>query len=157
DDPRSSIVASLASQTLSMCGHFEEGKELSLRAVEIDDTGITALSSAALACALCGDTEAAMSYATQGMTRPIRPPLSVAICAAVEGARGQRDRARAYHAELIARAALEPVPWFAFALTADAAGLADEAMDYAMRSAEAHEVLAGSLVRSRLYATVLAH
>ena len=137
----SSIVAALAAQTLSMSGHLDEGLTLALRAAEMDERGMTASATASLVLCASGDAARARSYAERARVLGGRSALGLAISATVEGVLGNTRRADAYHRELLARSELEDVSNVPLAMTASAAGRADEAMRYAMLSIEKGELL----------------
>jgi len=157
DDPESSIVAALAGQTLAMSGHLEEGRALALRAVEIDERSTLANLTATLVLVEMGDADAALAHARRAMNLGGRDQLGISASAHAEAAHGNRQRADAYHRELRARAELEEVLNIALSMSAGAAGRADEAMAYALRSADAHEMLAGSLIRFRSFTALHTH
>src|SRR4030095_5447369 len=128
-----------------------------MRALEIDEQSTPANLTASLVLAERGDAEAALVYARRTISLTGRDQLGVSACAHVEGVRGNRRRADAYYRELLARAEFEDVLNIALAMAAGAAGHADEAMTYAFRSVDAHELLAGSLIRFGSFAALRAH
>jgi serine/threonine-protein kinase len=157
DDPQSSIVAALGAQTLMLTGHLGEARAMAMRAIEIDEQSTPGNLALTLILAEMGDGDPAIAYARRTMSLTGRDQLGIAAIAHAESVRGNRQAADAYHRELLARAELEDVLNVALAMTAGAAGRADEAMTYALRSADAHEMLAPSLIRFRSFTTLRAH
>jgi len=157
DDPQSSIVTALAAQTLAMSGHVDEGRAMAMRAVAIDEQSTLANLTAMLVLAEMGDADTALGYARRTLSLSGRDQLSISACAHVESVHGNRHRADAYHRELLARSELEDVLNVALAMSAAAAGRSDEAMTYALRSAKAHELLAGSLIRFQSFSALRSH
>src|SRR5690242_19762141 len=68
-------------------------------------------------------------------------PLMVGLAAVAAAARGDVHRADAYFRELLVRFEHEPPAYSALSTSAVAAGRLDEAMEFAIRSADAHELL----------------
>jgi serine/threonine-protein kinase len=143
DDPRSTVVAALASQVLMCAGRYDEALEEAKRSVELDPNTVTGLSTLALVYSCLGEGAAAIPHAAKAVDLSLRTPLIVSMAAWSESVRGEPARARAYFGEIVARAELEPPSYFALALAAAAVGRVDEAFTCATRALETHELLAG--------------
>jgi tetratricopeptide (TPR) repeat protein len=158
DDPQSSIVAAFAAQVLCATGHFDEGLTLALRAVQLDERSMTANATAALALCGFGDAVRAEPYAQRVRIMGGRNAIAIAISATVERGLGNTGRAEAHHRELLAWSELEDVARVPLAMSASAAGRADEAMDYAMQAFERGELQSGMLVRaSSMFVAIREH
>jgi serine/threonine-protein kinase len=157
DDPRSGIVLALAAQTLGMAGRLHDARRLALEAAEIDDQSTLTNATATLVLAEAGEGDDALRFAQRTLSLSGRATLGLAVCAVAESVCGNPHRADAYHRELCVRAELDAVMFASLTMTATAAGRADEAMEYALRSVDAHELLSGSLLRWKSFAPLRAH
>jgi eukaryotic-like serine/threonine-protein kinase len=157
DDPRSTIVAALASQVLCMAGHYEQALAAAQRSVELDPQSITGLASLAVGHAMLGDCESARRASERAIQLSARIPLILSVAASVEAVCGEVRRADAYHRELLVRSEFEPVSHSALATTATAAGRLDEALEHALLGADAHELLAGFTLYAPWFAHLRSH
>ncbi|HET8585425.1 MAG TPA: protein kinase [Casimicrobiaceae bacterium] len=157
DDPRSPTVVALAAQVYDMAGLTDEALVAARQAVEMEPHSILGLTTLAMVCAETGDVEGAMQHAQHAVDISARSPLMLAVAAVAAAARGDVDRADGYFREILVRSEFEPPSYSSLTMAAIAAGRMDEAVDFAGRSADAHELLAGFALYMPLYAPLRAH
>ena len=157
DDPRSPTVVALASQVYDIAGHTAEALLAARQAVELEPHSLLGLTTLAMVSAETGDAEAALRHAQRAIDISARSPLMLAVAALAESVRGDADRANGYFREILVRSEFEPPAYSALTLAAMAAARMDDAVDFACRSADAHELLAGFALYMPVYAPLRAH
>jgi serine/threonine-protein kinase len=157
DDPRSTVVAALASQVFMMARDYDAALESAQRAVDIDPSAITGLSTLTVAHAVRGDAEEARRASDRTLLLSGRMPLMVGLAAVAAAARGDVRQADAYFRELLVRFEHEPPAYSALSTSAVAAGRLDEAMEFAIRSADAHELLSRFVLYMPWFEPLRAH
>ena len=157
DDPLNPTVVALASQVFDMAGRTAEALVAARQSVELEPHSILGLTTLAMVCAETGDAESALRHARRAIDLSARLPLVLAVAAYAAAARGDVGRADAYFREIVVRSEYEPPSYSALTLAAIAAGRMDDAVDFAGRSADAHELLAGFALYMPLYAPLRAH
>ncbi len=157
DDPRNPTVVALASQVYDIAGRTPEALVAARHSVELEPHSILGLTTLAMVCAETGDAESALRHARRAIDISARLPLVLAVAAYAAAARGDMGRADAYFREIVVRSEYEPPSYSALTLAAIAAGRMDDAVDFAGRSADAHELLAGFALYMPLYAPLRAH
>ena len=157
DDPRSPTVVALAAQVYDMAGLTAEALAAAEQSVEMEPQSILGLTTLAVLCAETGDADSALRHAERAIDISARSPFMLAVAAFVAAARGDVDRAGGYFREILVRSEFEPPAYSALTMAAIAAGRLDDAIDFACRSADAHELLAGFALYMPLYAPLRAH
>ena len=157
DDPRSPTVVALAAQVYDMAGLTAEALAAAQQSVEMEPQSILGLTTLAVLCAETGDADSALRHAERAIDISARSPFMLAVAAFVAAARGDVDRAGGYFREILVRSEFEPPAYSALTMAAIAAGRLDDAIDFACRSADAHELLAGFALYMPLYAPLRAH
>lgn len=157
DDPRSPTVVALAAQVYDMAGLTAEALVAARQSVEMEPQSILGLTTLAMLCAETGDADSAFRHAQRALDISARSPFMLAVAAFVAAARGDVDRAGGYFREILVRSEFEPPAYSALTMAATAAGRLDDAVDFACRSADAHELLAGFALYMPLYAPLRAH
>ncbi|HKV52768.1 MAG TPA: protein kinase [Gemmatimonadaceae bacterium] len=157
DDPRSPTVVALAAQVYDMAGRTLEALAAARQSVELEPESILGLTTLAMVCAETGDAETALVHAQRAIDISARSALMLAVASFAAAARGDVDRADGYFREILVRSEFEPPAYSALTMAAVAAGRLDEAVDFAGRSADAHELLAGFALYMPLYAPLRAH
>ncbi|HEX5181010.1 MAG TPA: protein kinase [Gemmatimonadaceae bacterium] len=157
DDPRNPTVSALASQVYDIAGQTADALAAAQQSVELEPHSILGLTTLAMVCAETGDTETAVRHAQRAIDISARSPLVLAAASFAAAARGDVGRADAYFREIVLRSEYEPASYSALTMAAIAAGRLDDAVDFAGRSADAHELLAGFALYMPLYAPLRAH
>ena len=157
DDPRSSTVVALAAQVYDVAGLTDEALAAARQSVELEPQSILGLTTLALVCAETGDAASALRHAQRALDISARSPLLLGVASFAAAASGDVDRADAYFREILVRSEFEPPAYSALTMAAIAAGRMDDAVDFAGRSADAHELLAGFALYMPLYAPLRAH
>src|SRR5690348_1412103 len=143
DDPRNPTVVALASQVYDIAGRTADALVAAQQSVELEPHSILGLTTLAMACAETGDAESALRHAQRAIDISARSPLMLAVAAFAAAAQGDVGRADAYFREIVLRSEYEPPSYSALTMAAIAAGRLDDAVDFAGRSVDAHELLAG--------------
>jgi len=157
DDPRNPTVVALASQVYDIAGRTADALVAAQQSVELEPHSILGLTTLAMACAETGDAESALRHAQRAIDISARSPLMLAVAAFAAASQGDVARADAYFREIVLRSEYEPPSYSALTMAAIAAGRLDDAVDFAGRSVDAHELLAGFALYMPSYAPLRAH
>ena len=157
DDPRNPTVVALASQVYDIAGRTADALVAAQQSVELEPHSILGLTTLAMACAEMGDAESALRHAQRAIDISARSPLMLAVAAFPAASQGDVGRADAYFREIVLRSEYEPPSYSALTMAAIAAGRLDDAVDFAGRSVDAHELLAGFALYMPSYAPLRAH
>lgn len=157
DDPRSTTVVALAAQVYDLAGRTADALAAAQQSVELEPASILGLTTLSMACAETGDAESAWQHAERAIEVSGRSPLMLGVASFAAVARGDVGRADAYYRELLVRSEFEPPSYSALTMAAVACKRWDEAVDFAGRSADAHELLAGFALYLPLCAPLRAH
>jgi eukaryotic-like serine/threonine-protein kinase len=133
DDPRNAMVAALHAVGLETVGRLADADLESARACALDPSSFVAWYARLFVLSVV-NAELAVASAPRLFTQFGRHPMLLSLIARSYVQLGDRRRAEAVYMELKARVETDLVARSTLALLADALGLVDEAMDWALES-----------------------
>ena len=139
DDPRNAMCSTVAAIGFAVIGRHRDSVAEAKRGCELDPSAFAPRYALAWCQAWARDTDAGITTAESAAEQFGRHPWLLQALTGLYAQRGDRVRAEAIHAELIARALTSRVPFFSRAMSALYLGRIDEALEYALRSAEARD------------------
>jgi serine/threonine-protein kinase len=138
-DPLSAYVSMTLAGCLCTADRLDEAIETASRAVQQDPESFVARWMLGVSMGTAGRFEEAVSAFEVAARMSGRHTLALTFMAGVFGQWGKRSEASALHRELLERASRGYVPLAHLALTAEAAGLHEEAMIFARRAWDERE------------------
>jgi eukaryotic-like serine/threonine-protein kinase len=138
-DPLSSYVMMILGACLFTAGRLDEAIETCRRAVQQDPESFVARWALGISLGMAGRFEGAVSTLEAAAGMSGRHSLALTSLAGVFGQGGKPAEAHALHRELMDRGSRGYVPASHLALTAEAAGLREEAMAFARRAWDERE------------------
>jgi len=139
DDPRNAMCSTVAAIGFAVIGRHGDSVAEAKRGCELDPSAFAPRYALAWCQAWARATDAGITTAESAAEQFGRHPWLLQALTGLYAQRGDRVRAEAIHAELIARALTSRVPFFSRAMSALYLGRIDEALEYALRSAEARD------------------
>jgi hypothetical protein len=141
DDPLNVICSTIFAIAMGILGRPAEGAAEAKRACERDPAAFAPRYALAWTQTWARETEAAMATVGTGIEQFGRHPWFLAVLTGLFMQRGDRIRAEAVHAELVARSISGAMPSYPLAVSALYLGRVDEAMDHAISSARARDAI----------------
>ena len=139
DDPRNSICATTVALTFGIMGRPHDGIAEARRACELDPSSFAPRYALAWNQTWARDLDGGLTTVESAMEEFGRHQWLLHSLTGLYALRGDRIRAEAVHAELEARAITSRVSFFSRAISAAYLGRVEDAMTYAIRSAEVHD------------------
>jgi serine/threonine-protein kinase len=139
DDPLNPICSTVYTIVMGVVGRPAEGVAEGVRACEREPGAFALHYALAWAHTWARNTERGLAFTQSAMERFGRHPWMLQVMTGLFMQRGDRRRAEAIHAELVARAQTSFVPFFSLAVSAIYLGRVEEGSEFALRSAEARD------------------
>jgi serine/threonine-protein kinase len=141
DDPRNPICSAIFAIGFGIIGRPHEGSVEARRACELDPAAFAARFGLAWSLTWARETEEGLRVVEGAMEQFGRHPWFLQVLTGLHMQRGDRVRAEAVHAELEARAVTSRISFYTRAVSAIYLGRMDEALEHAIRSAEARDAI----------------
>jgi len=138
DDPRNAVCAAIHATILGIIGRHGDAIQEAQRAVELDPASYFAHMVTVYVHHWAGDVTGALAASELALSMSGRSPNNLTAMSALHAARGDRGKSVAAHQEIMSRAAVQLVSPTFLAISALGAGVADEAMEHAVRAVEEH-------------------
>jgi TolB-like protein/Flp pilus assembly protein TadD len=138
-DPLSAYASTILAVALICAGQPDDGVEAARKAVTLDPLSFVAHWALGMGLLFAGRLDEAESVLEEAAAMSGRHHFAIVTLAMRHARNGTPDRARALHAELVARAATGFIPATQLILSADAAGDREEALAYARKALDDRE------------------
>ena len=141
DDPRNPICSAIFAIGFGIIGRPHEGIVEARRACDLDPAAFAARFGLAWGLTWARETDEGLEVVEGAIDQFGRHPWFLQVLTGLYMQRGDRVRAEAVHAELEARAVTSRISFYTRAVSAIYLGRMNEALEYAIRSAEARDAI----------------
>jgi serine/threonine-protein kinase len=141
DDPRNPIIWAIVAMAKAVMGHHEEAVAAAKHGCEIAPAAFAPHYALTWTQTWARHTEDGIATVEATIEQFGRHPFLLHSLTGLYMQRGDRLRAAAVHAELEARAVTSRIPFYSRAMSAMYLGRVDDAIDYAIRSAEVRDAV----------------
>jgi serine/threonine-protein kinase len=141
DDPRNPICSAIYAIGFGIMGRPREGSVEAKRACDFDPAAFAARFALAWSLTWARDTDEGLKVVDGAIEQFGRHPWFLQVLTGLYMQRGDRIRAEAVHAELEARAVTSRISYYTRAVSAIYLGRLEEALEHAIRSAEARDAI----------------